>query len=423
VFPQRSQKAAQQLYNDLYPWGIDKLLSLLPDTFRYTGKVLGFSLWNVCALLIVLALVICIHKVLSLLLTVVVQFMLQYLHFGRYAGKVIAPVARPLSIVLVLHLALTLVPAIELAPDLTRWLLYAFDIIIPVFFTVILYRIAGIVSEFLKARAQKTEGTLDDQLVPVITNLLRTLVVITGVIMVFYNLKVDLTALIAGLSIGGLALALAAQDTVKNFFGSLVIFLDKPFQVGQLIKTGEVEGVVESVGIRATRVRTLHNSLVYVPNAVLADRAIDNLGMRNYRRMLITISIQYDTPPDLIEAYTEALNTLVHTHPSANKDLSQVHLNALGASSIDIRFCAFFDLPTFSEELLARQEMLLAIIRIAHQLGIQFAFPTQTVHIENLPGQPSLSAEYTLNAQTAREVAQKALAAEAATWRKPPTQP
>ncbi|MDH5610267.1 MAG: mechanosensitive ion channel family protein, partial [Cyclobacteriaceae bacterium] len=197
--------------------------------------------------------------------------------------------------------------------------------------------------------------------------------------------------LLTGLSIGGLAFALAAQDTIKNFFGSLMIFIDKPFQIGDWITSGDIDGTVEEVGFRSSRVRTFRNSVMYVPNGKMADSLIDNHGLRQYRRFFTQIAITYDTPPELIDGFVEGLRKIVLSHPDTRKDYYNVFLNDLGPSSLNIMFYIFFEVPDWTAELKARHEVLLEIIRFAKQLGVHFAFPTQTLHVENFPGQPSLS--------------------------------
>jgi MscS family membrane protein len=285
-------------------------------------------------------------------------------------------------------------PLLQLPVTLSRWVNIGLNAAWPVFITVFAYRLVDIVSLYLQKIADKTENTLDDMLVPLVRKALKTFVIAAGILFILKNMGQDITALIAGLSIGGLALALAAQDTIKNFFGSLMIFVDKPFQVGDWITSGDIDGTVEEVGFRSTRVRTFRNSLVYVPNGVIADRMIDNHGERQYRRYYTKLAVTYDTPPDLIELFVEGLRDLVKNHPKTRKDYYEIHLNDFNNSSIDVMFYIFFDVPSWSEELAARHEIMLSIIRLAETLGINFAFPTQTLHVENFPGKPSLSSEY-----------------------------
>jgi MscS family membrane protein len=170
-------------------------------------------------------------------------------------------------------------------------------------------------------------------------------VVAIGLLYVLQSLNFDITTLLAGISIGGIALALAAQDTLKNFFGSLMIFIDKPFQIGDWINFNEVDGTVEEVGFRSTRVRTFANSLVYVPNGKLADSTIDNFGLRQYRRFSTTISLTYDTPTALIRQFVDGLNEIVANHPDTRKDFWEVKLNTMGSHSLNIMFYIFFAVP------------------------------------------------------------------------------
>ena len=206
-----------------------------------------------------------------------------------------------------------------------------------------------------------------------------------GALVILDNLDVNITGIIAGLSIGGLAFALAAQDTIKNFFGSLMIFFDRPFQVGDWITSGDVDGTVEEVGFRATRIRTFRNSVMYIPNGVITNQMIDNHGLRIYRRFFTQLAVKYDTPPAVLQAFTDGLKEIVANHEKTRKDYYEVHVNNLGSTAIEVMFYAFFETKDWSGELKARHETILLIIRLAEQLGVEFAFPTQTLHVESLP--------------------------------------
>ena len=201
---------------------------------------------------------------------------------------------------------------------------------------------------------------MDEQLVPIMTRTLQAVIIVIAMLSALQLLDVNVTALIAGISIGGLAIALAAQDTVKNLFGSFTIFLDKPFQIGDWVNFNGVDGTVEEVGFRSTRVRTFANSLVSVPNGKLADMIINNYGLRVYRRYSTTITITYGTKPELIEQFVEGLRQIVALHPDTRKDAFYVHLNGMSSSSLDILFYIFFDVPDWNAELKAKEEILLA---------------------------------------------------------------
>jgi MscS family membrane protein len=181
--------------------------------------------------------------------------------------------------------------------------------------------------------------------------------------------------------------ALAAQDTVKHFFGSIMIFVDRPFQIGDWIEVDGLNGTVEEVGIRSTRIRTFANSLVSFPNGQLADSVINNWGLRVYRRYSTKVGLTYDTPPDLLELYIEGMKGLVLNHPLTRKDYYEIHLNEFGPSSLDILVYVFFEADSWSAELKARHELMIGFIKLAEVLGVSFAFPSQTLYLENMPGQ------------------------------------
>ncbi|CAN0285517.1 unnamed protein product, partial [Chrysoparadoxa australica] len=198
--------------------------------------------------------------------------------------------------------------------------------------------LVNILALYLKHLAEKTKSTLDDQLVPLVRKTLKTFVVVIGSLFVLDNLNIDILPLVTGLSIGGIAFALAAQDTIKNFFGSLMIFIANPFQIGDWITAGDIDGTVEEVGFRSSRIRTFRNSLMYVPNSKLADSTVDNHGLRQYRRFYTQIALTYDTPPELIQTFIEGLRKIVENHPDTRKDYFHVYLNYMAAFSLNVMF-------------------------------------------------------------------------------------
>jgi MscS family membrane protein len=191
-------------------------------------------------------------------------------------------------------------------------------------------------------------------------------------------------SIIAGMGIGGLAFAFAAKDTIANLFGSITVLLDKPFQIGDLINIGgNIEGVVEQVGIRSTRVRTLYDSLITVPNGTLTSSHIDNWGRRNSRRWKTTLGVQYDTSPQKLEAFCEGIRELIKKNEYIRQDNYRVFFNAFSASSLDILIYLFWKVPGWDEELIQKHKMSIEILELANEMGVSFAFPTQTVHLFN----------------------------------------
>ena len=252
-----------------------------------------------------------------------------------------------------------------------------------------LFNLVEVIDAGLRRLSEKTESKLDDQLVPLVRKSLRIFLVVVFTLFVAQNVfGLDITGWLAGLGIAGLAVSLAAQDSIKNLFGSITVLFDKPFTVGDWIVTDGLEGTVEEVGFRSTRIRTFYNSLITLPNANLINASVDNYGRRRYRRWKTHIGVQYDTTPDQLTAFTEGIRELVRSHPYTRKDYFQVWCHEFAASSLNILIYIFHEVPDWSTELRERERMFIDIVRLADKLGIQFAFPTQTVHLYKEEHQP-----------------------------------
>ncbi len=237
--------------------------------------------------------------------------------------------------------------------------------------------------------ARRTINRLDDVLVPLLRKTAKIVVVIIGAIFILRALGVGDTTvnkMFAGLGLGGLAFALAAQDTLKNFFGSIAVVLDRPFQVGDWIKIGSVEGTVESVGLRSSRIRTFYNSQITVPNSEILNATVDNMGRRRFRRIRCMISVTYSTTPEQLDAFCEGIRELIRQLPYMRKDYFHAYVNEFAGSSIDILLYCFLETPDWSTELRERHRLFLDILRVARRLGVEFAFPTQTVHLHRGSG-------------------------------------
>ena len=392
-YSRRSVNNIQEWYEETYPYGMDRLLEILPKTS--SQRFFGLYLWQHIGILIITVLCFLLHKLFTLVSEKLILRLLLRYGYEKLAEEVVKPVAKPISFLIIFPLLIIAVPVLQLPIDTNRWVILALKAIWPVFAIVFFYRLVNIFSLYLEKVAAKTESTLDDQLVPLLRKVLKTFVVVVGILFILDNLDINITGILAGISIGGLAFALAAQDTLKNFFGSLMIFIDKPFQVGDWITSNDVDGTVEEVGFRATRIRTFRNSVMYIPNGVITNQTIDNHGLRKYRRFYTKLAVTYDTPTELIELFVEGLKEVVLKHPKTRKDYYEVHFNDLGDSSLSVMFYIFFAVPTWSEELRSRHEILISIVKLAEELGINFAFPTRTLHMETFPEKKGNSPEYT----------------------------
>lgn len=243
------------------------------------------------------------------------------------------------------------------------------------------FRLTDLVSDYFLRKAHRTRSRFDDLLVPLLRKTTKVVLSALAAIYVAESLSIEILPLLTGLGIGGIAVAFAAKDTIENFFGSIAVILDRPFEVGDWIKVDEIEGTVEELGLRSTRIRTFYNSLITMPNSVLVRATVDNLGRRRYRRYKTVINITYDTPPDRIDAFCEGIREIVRTHPYTRTDYYHIYLNEFGPHSLDILVYMFFQTPDWPTELRERHRFILDIVRLADRLGVQFAFPTQTLHI------------------------------------------
>ncbi|MEO1253644.1 MAG: mechanosensitive ion channel domain-containing protein [Bacteroidota bacterium] len=393
-FSDASISATSELYKETFRFGTRELLDLLPKLG--TKKIFGLYTYQYIAIFILALVSTLIYKVFAFITERIFSRIVRRsgLVSEETSDKYLWLLARPTSVFIIVLLLILFTPALQLPVTYSKYVNIILRVMLPLLGTVIAYRLVNIVSIFLSKAASKTESTLDDQLVPLLRKTLKTFVLIIGTLLILDNLDIPILPLLTGLSIGGLAFALAAQDTLKNFFGSVMIFVDKPFQVGDWITSNEVDGTVEEVGFRSSRIRTFRNSVIYIPNGKLADNSIDNHGLRNYRRFYTQISITYDTPPEMIEVFVKGLRKIVEEHPNTWKDNYHVYFNEMASSSLNIMFYIFFSVPTWGEELQCRHQVLMSIVKLGKELGVNFAFPTQTLHIENLPGQPSLSPSY-----------------------------
>jgi MscS family membrane protein len=252
------------------------------------------------------------------------------------------------------------------------------------------WRIVDLGGDIATHRVRRTQTKVDDVVVPLIRRAAKIFVFAIGLVYVAESLDVQIGPLLASLGIGGLAFAFAAKDTIENFFGSIAVIIDRPFEVGDWVVIGDIEGTVEAIGFRSTRVRTFYDSMVTMPNATLVRAKVDNFGRRRYRRVRTHVGLAYGTPPDKILAFCEGVREIVRTHPYTRKDYYQVWLHEMAASSLNVLLYVFFDAPDWSTELRERERLFLDILRLADELGVEIAFPTQTLHVQQFePGAPA----------------------------------
>lgn len=213
----------------------------------------------------------------------------------------------------------------------------------------------------------------------------KVLIVIVACVVWLENVGFEVTTLLAGLGVGGLAVALAAQDTLKNLFGSIMIMLDKPYSVGQRINVKGHDGVVEEIGIRSTKIRLLSGRQVTIPNEEMARIDIENVARRNYIKRISYIGITYDTLPEKVEEALEILRKILDSHEGMNsKRPPRVYFTEFGPSSLTIRMTYWYHPAKLWDYYAHSEDVNLKILRAFNEAGIQFAFPTTTTYL--VPG-------------------------------------
>ncbi len=215
---------------------------------------------------------------------------------------------------------------------------------------------------------------------PWIKKTLVTLFVVFGVLMVVQSLGFDVKALLAGLGIGGLAFALAAQDTIANLFGSIVVAIDQPFKIGETVKIGANTGLVEDIGLRSTKIRLIDKSLVVIPNKLVSSEAIVNLSRFTSRRVEQVLTLTYETTPAQMEAIVQEVRGLILHEAEVDPESVMVYFRDFSSSSLDLWLVYVARDADFHKHMALRQRLNLAFMRAVEAQGLAFAFPTQTVY-------------------------------------------
>ena len=235
----------------------------------------------------------------------------------------------------------------------------------------------AVIQEYIVPLAEKTESSLDNQIIPVLRKGLRSIIWVLGIIVALNNAGYDVGAIIAGLGIGGLAFALAAKDSVANIFGGIMIFTDKPFKAGDRIKINGFDGTITEVGIRTSRMRTLEGRLVTIPNALFTGDMVENVTAEPSRKVILNLGLTYDMKAEQMEKGIELLKEIAKSNNDINDDY-MVSFNAFGDFSLGIIFIYY--IKAGSDNLDTQTAVNLEILKQFGGNGLEMAFPTQTIY-------------------------------------------
>lgn len=303
---------------------------------------------------------------------------------SRADDLAVEAVVKPLGVILpVTGVFLAVRYLVSLQPDWT-WLPQvdrAFRLVSILLVTWTAFRLVNAGAALLAEMTAKTESKLDDQLVPLASKGGKVFVATLGFVLVAQNLGYSVSGLLAGLGIGGLALAMAAKDTLANLFGSLMIMLDRPFRVGDFVTFAGGEGTVEEIGMRSTRVRTPAKTVVSIPNQNLANATVENLSLMPHRRVRFNLGVTYDTSAAQMEELVARITALLRANQEIEPDSILVRFTEFGASSLDV-LVQYFTVPVeLPRALEVREQVNLQLMRLVEEMGLSIAFPTRTVHL------------------------------------------
>lgn len=383
-----------QLYRQVYPYGTELLKKIIPSIGH--KKIFTVELWQYLGVAILVLLSILFFYVFNKFIFRFLKFLekslIKFAH--NSLNESLDGLSRPIALLIVFYLLESYFPILQFSLDINSFLLKGIHIAQTVFWIYVVLQFINVIMDIYSSYALKTESKLDDQLSPILKRISRGVVIFIGILKMLTIFGVDTTTVIAGASIGGLAVALASQDTVRNLIGTFMIFLDKPFQIGDWIEGGGVEGTVEEVGFRSSRIRAADTSIFTIPNSKLSEIVINNKGLRLYRRYNTTLGIRYDTPPELIEIFVKGVRTIVDAHPDTRSDSYNVEFVGFGDSALQIMLNVYFKHPGWAVEQSSKHRLHMAIVKFANEIGVGFAFPSQTVMIEEFPEKKSVDLDY-----------------------------
>lgn len=244
------------------------------------------------------------------------------------------------------------------------------------------YALRGVVYHF----TARFNPELSHEMGNFILAFIRAIILAIGLGAILQVWGINVAGLVAGLGIGGLAFALAAKDTAANLFGSIALLLDKSIRIGEWIKIEGVEGVVEDIGMRTTKIRSFNKSLITLPNQMLANSPIENFSRRGIRRIKMTIGVTYSTTSEQMEKILTEITTMLRNHKDiAQKETLLVNFTSFGDSSLDIFIYTFSNTANWEKYMKIKEDVNLKIMKIIEENGSDFAFPSRSLYVESMP--------------------------------------
>lgn len=383
---QTNAAAATKTTNNLLPRltltdeQLDQITFGLDNIPALKAKLLGIELWQYVASLIYIFLAFAVSKILDYVICVLLSKWAQktttklddlFIELAHTPIKVV-------SFVIFLNIGLQV---FRWPAWLELWISRALQLVVAFSLTYMTLRLVDIfLVHWRRRNSDREDKSFNEQLFPIISKTLKVFIVVIAVLVTSQNLGLNITGVLASLSIGGLALGLAAQDTVANLFGAVAVFADKPFQIGDTIKLESIEGVVESIGLRSTRIRNPDGFLVTVPNKTMGNATITNVTRRPTIRTVMDLGLTHETTPEKVRQAVEIITEIFQSHPKT-KDLV-VAFDRFADSSLNIRIVHQWGGLDQKAYMAGLQELNLQVKERFKKEKIVFAYPTRTLYVK-----------------------------------------
>lgn len=393
-YSQETIDRLDKVYKKTFPIEFSWFNEKFPDFFKKTLN--GILIWKPIAVIITLIICVILYFILEpiffFLLRLFQRIFFRKISDGR-TMEVLHELAKPIVFIVIIRFINKVLPSLQMV-KLNAILLTGLRIAETVFWIFVVLKLLKVVLNFYHEHNPEEKTKLDRQLAPILNKVMQGIVILIGFLHILTLFGVDPATVLAGASIGGIAVAFAAQDSVKNLIGTMVIFLDKPFQLDDWIQFAGVEGSVERVGFRSTKIRAADTTLFQIPNSKISEADINNKGLRVFRRYTFEVGVRYDTPPELMQAFVDGIKKIIALHPSTKSQSYNVDFISFGSSSLNIMINVYFKGLDWGEEQESKHILHMGIVRLAAALGVEFAFPSTTMMIEQFPGQESLAPTY-----------------------------
>ncbi len=360
------------------PEFIEHAVDVILEQFDVQNSENGVARYIACAAILLITFIVC-----KVIVSIIFAFLRKLTARTETTvdDKLFKAIEGPITALILVVGSVAAIKALKLTPSADHMLGYVYTIAFSFVVFWLLLRIFNTILDHLHEKAvAKKMGVA--AFMPWIKKTLLAIFFIFGVLMIAQSLGADVKAFLAGLGIGGLAVALAAQDTIANIFGSVVVAVDQPFKIGETIQVGSTIGAVEDVGLRSTKIRRVDKALVIIPNKTVAAESITNLARFTQRRVEQVLGVTYDSKAEQMEDLVKEIRRLILAEEEVDPASVIVYFRDFNASSLDIWLVYVVKDPDFHKHMALRMRLNMAFMRAVEARGMSFAFPTQTVHFD-----------------------------------------